>query len=83
MSEAALYEIGLRFSVDNTVPPPRRALHGALETVRAVIVEASNGEEAEAQVDQIRLALENYADRGNSLFIGKPRDPPPITRTTR
>ena len=80
MNEVGLYEIGLRFSVDNNLPPPRRALHGALETVRAVIVEASNGEEAEAQVDQIRLAFENYADRE---FIGKPHDPPPITHTTR
>jgi hypothetical protein len=65
MSEVALYEVGLRFSVDNNLPPPRSALHGALETVRAVIVEASDAEEAEAQVDQIRLALEDYADREN------------------
>lgn len=63
MSETARYEIGLRFTVDNCLRPPRKALHGALETVRAVVVEASSVEEAEAQVDQIRVALEHEADR--------------------
>ena len=63
MSETALYEIGLRFTVDNGLPPPRKALHGALETVRAVVVQASSVEDAEAQVDQIRVALQHEADR--------------------
>ena len=63
MSETTLYEVGLRFTVDNRLWPPRTALHGALETVRAVVVEASSLEEAEAQVDQIRVALEHEADR--------------------
>jgi hypothetical protein len=63
MRETALYEIGLRFTVDNRLGPPRKALHGALETVRGVVVQASSLEEAEAQVDQIRLALEHEADR--------------------
>ncbi len=63
MSENGRYEVGLRFVVDNSLGPPRKALHGALETVRAVVVEASSVEEAEAQVDQIRAALEHEADR--------------------
>ncbi len=63
MSETALYEVGLRFTVDDRLGPPRKAMHGALETVRAVIVEASSVEAAEAQVDQIRTALEHEADR--------------------
>ena len=62
MSEKALYDVQLRFSVDATHAPPRKALHGALETLRAVVVEASSIEEAEAQVDQIRVALEAQAD---------------------
>lgn len=63
MSETALYEVGLRFTVDGRLGPPRKALHGALEAVRAVVVQASSVEEAEAQVDQIRVALEHQADR--------------------
>ena len=64
MSETRLYEVGLRFTVDDRLRPPRKALHGALETVRIVVVEASSVEEAEAeaQVDQIRMALEHEAD---------------------
>ena len=62
MSETGRYEVGLRFTVDDRLRPPRKALHGALETVRAVVVEASSVEEAEAQVDQIRVALEHEAD---------------------
>lgn len=63
MSETRLYEVGLRFTVDDSIPPRRHALHGALEKVRAVTVEASSLEEAEAQVDQVRVALEYAADR--------------------
>lgn len=63
MRETRLYEVGLRFRVDDSLPPRRRAIHRALETVRAVTVEASSLEEAEAQVDQVRLALEYSADR--------------------
>jgi hypothetical protein len=63
MSETRLYDVGLRFTVDDSLPPRRRALHVALEKVRAVTVEASSLEEAEAQVDQVRAALEYAADR--------------------
>jgi len=67
----AKYEVGLRFSVDNAVAPPRNALHGALEAVRSVTVMASSIEQAEAHVDQIRLALEQNADGRESLGIGR------------
>jgi hypothetical protein len=63
MSGTGTYKVGLRFTVDDRLVPPRKALHGALETVRAVTVEASSVESAEAQVDQIRVALEHEADR--------------------
>lgn len=63
MNKTALYEVGLRFTVDDRLSPRRKALHGALEKVRAVVVEASSVEEAEAQVDQIRVALEHEADQ--------------------
>jgi hypothetical protein len=63
MSEKRTYEVGLRFTVDDGLPPRRSALHVALEKVRAVIVEVSSIEEAEAQVDQIRVALEYAADQ--------------------
>lgn len=63
MSEKRLYDVGLRFTVDDAVPPRRHALHAALEKVRSVTVAASSLEEAEAQVDQIRVALEYTADR--------------------
>jgi len=58
MSGRHLYDVGVRFTVDETVPPHRHALHTALEKVRAVTVQAASVEEAEAQVDQIRSALE-------------------------
>ena len=57
------YEVRLRFTVDNALPPARNALHGAIEAVRRVTVMASSLEQAEAQADQIRLALEQKADR--------------------
>lgn len=63
MSEKRIYDVGLRFTVDNARPPQRTALHSALEAVRGVTVEASSVEEAEAQVDQIRVALERAADQ--------------------
>lgn len=63
MSEKRTYAVGLRFTVNDGVPPRRTALHTALQTVRAVTVEASTVEEAEAQVDQIRIALEGTADQ--------------------
>ncbi len=73
MSETRLYEVGLHFTVDDGLGPPRKALHGALESVRAVLVEASSIEEAEAQVDQIRAALEREADgldyTGRLMFL--------------
>lgn len=56
------YEIRLRFTVDNAVPPARNALHGAVEAVREVTVMASSLEQAEAHADQIRLALAQKAD---------------------
>ena len=56
------YEIRLRFTVDNALPPSRNALHGAVESVRGVTVMASSLEQAEAHADQIRLALEQKAD---------------------
>lgn len=58
-----LYKLGLRFTVRDALPSRRRAVHTALQTVRAVTVEASSREEAEAQVDQVRVALEDSADR--------------------
>jgi hypothetical protein len=63
MSEKATYDVGLRFTVDDALPPGRNVLHTALEAVRGVIVEASSAEEAEAHVDQIRVALECAADQ--------------------
>lgn len=63
MSETRLFDIGLRFTVDDALPPRRRALHTALEKVRSVSVAASSLEDAEAQVDQLRVALEYSADR--------------------
>jgi len=56
------YEIRLRFTVDNALPPSRNALHGAIEAIRAVTVMASSLEQAEAHADQVRLALEQKAD---------------------
>lgn len=67
----ARYDVGLRFTVDNAVPPPRNAVHGALEAVRTVTVMASSIEQAEAHVDQIRLALEQNAEGGESLRLGR------------
>jgi hypothetical protein len=57
------YEVGVQFSVDNEKPPGRNALHGALEAVRSISVEASSAEQAEAHADLIRIALEHHADR--------------------
>ena len=59
----SLYEVALRFSVDNALPPSRNAVHGALEAMTAVTVMASSIEQAEAHTDQIRLALQRQADR--------------------
>lgn len=56
------YEVSLTFTVDATLPPERNVLHATLEHVRAVIVQAESVEEAELWVDQIRIALERYAD---------------------
>jgi hypothetical protein len=56
------YEIRLRFSVDNALPPSRNALHGAVDAVRGLIVMGSSLEQAEAHADRIRLALEQKAD---------------------
>jgi hypothetical protein len=67
----ARYDVGLRFSVDNAVAPPRSAVHGALEAVRSVTVMASSIEQAEAHVDQLRLALEQNANGGESVGIGR------------
>jgi hypothetical protein len=67
----ARYDVALRFSVDSAVPPPRNAVHGALEAVRTVTVMASSIEQAEAHVDQIRRALEQNADGGEALRIGR------------
>jgi hypothetical protein len=58
----SIYEVLLRFSVDKAKPPDRNALHGSLEAVRSVTVMASSSEQAEAYVDQIRMALEHEAD---------------------
>ena len=80
VSEKRTYDVGLRFTVDGTCPPQRSALHTALETVRGVSVEASSVEEAEAQVDQIRVALERTADQrgfpraARHLSRGDPED---------
>lgn len=58
----SIYEVLLRFSVDKAKPPDRNALHGSLDAVRSVTVMASSSEQAEAYVDQIRMALEHEAD---------------------
>ncbi|HTT29877.1 MAG TPA: hypothetical protein VMG37_15790 [Solirubrobacteraceae bacterium] len=63
MSQKLTFDVGLRFTVDDALPPARNALHAALQSVHAVTVVASSAEEAEAQVDQIRVALERAADQ--------------------
>jgi hypothetical protein len=70
MGEKRTYDVGLRFTVEDAVPPGRNALHAALLTVRAVTVVASSVEEAEAQVDQIRVALECTADQTEAPHEG-------------
>jgi hypothetical protein len=59
----ARYEIGLYFEVDDNVPPSRKALHGALEHVRGIVVVARSIEEAESYADQVRVALIAQADK--------------------
>jgi hypothetical protein len=58
-----LYTVYLSFTIDNALPPPRRALHTALERIRAISVEAASLEEAEAQVDILRLVLQAQANK--------------------
>jgi hypothetical protein len=58
------YEVGLRFVVDKTLPPPSTVLHDALEHVCGLTVEADTNELAEHYVNLIRLALIREADKG-------------------
>jgi hypothetical protein len=67
MNQTEAYEISLNFRVDARRPISRKPLHRALGTVRAVVVDASSFEEAEAHVDQIRIALEEAAARRDSI----------------
>lgn len=57
-----LYEIGLEFTVDDELPPSRNALHGTIEHIRAITVQARSVEEAESYADQVRVALIRQAD---------------------
>lgn len=59
----ALYEVGLKFEIDDSIPPPRNSLHSTLERVRAIVVVARTIEEAESYADQIRIALIEHADK--------------------
>lgn len=55
--------VGMRFGVDENVPPPHDLIHDALVALRAVELETSSLELAELYADALRRALE---DAGNS-----------------
>jgi hypothetical protein len=67
MNQAEAYEIGLNFMVEARRPASRKPLHRALGSIRGIVVDASSFEEAEAHVDQIRMALEEAAARRDSI----------------
>jgi hypothetical protein len=52
------YVVGLSFTTEGR----KYAIHIALRSIDSIVVKAGSVEEAEAQADQIRSALEEYAN---------------------
>lgn len=52
------YEVGISFATKGV----KRPIHAALGSMAGVVIRAASIEEAEAQADQIRSALEDYAN---------------------
>jgi hypothetical protein len=62
MKKGELYTVGVHFTIDNELPPPRSVIHEALEALRAFDIEAPNNEVAEHYADVIMKALLKAAD---------------------
>ena len=62
MTKGELYTIGIRFTIDNTMDPPRGVIHEALEALRGFDIQAPTSEVAEHYADVIMRTLMKAAD---------------------